>query len=78
MEAKKKWNMDTLTDLAMTRLFQLAEYVLSVCPFVECDSVASVVPSVPASPVISKELQKTAPSIRFSNEDRMVEGDLFK
>jgi hypothetical protein len=66
MIVKKYFSMDLLIDLAMTRLFQLAEYVSRRFPFVTME---------PAEPVVSQEI---APTIRFSNEDRMVEGELFK
>ena len=56
-------NMDKMIDIAMTRLFQLAEYVCSKCS------------SVLNEPAVSQEV---APTIRFTNEDKMVEGELFK
>lgn len=56
-------NMDKVIDLAMTKLFQLAEYVCSKCSFVADKPAAT---------------QEVAPTIHFTNEDRMVEGDLFK
>ena len=55
--------MERIVDLIMTRLFRLAEYVCVKCSFLM---------SEPATP------QKVVPTIRFSNEDKMVEGDLFK
>ncbi len=55
--------MDKLIDTAMTKLFQLAEYVCSKCS------------SVTDEPTVSQEV---APTIRFTNEDKMVEGELFK
>ena len=55
--------MEKVIDLAMSKLFQLAEYVCN-----RCSSIADE----PAAP------QETPPTIRFSNEDRMVEGELFK
>ena len=55
--------MERIVDLIMTRLFQLAEYVCGRCSFLMDE---------PATP------QKVAPKIRFSNEDKMVEGELFK
>ena len=57
--------MDKLIDLGMTKLFQLAEYVCSKYTFDKCE------PAVPQS-------QQAVPTIRFSNEDKMVEGDLFR
>ena len=60
--------MDKLIDLGMTKLFQLAEYVCgkNCVVQVEADS---------ASP---QTQQETKPTIRFSNEDKMVEGELFE
>ena len=55
--------MERAVDLIMTRLFQLAEYVCGRYSFLMDE---------PATP------QKVAPKIRFSNEDKMVEGELFK
>ena len=56
--------MDKLTDLGMTKLFQLAEYVCS-----------KIMPA--KSEPASTQSQPLTPTIRFSNEDKMVEGDLF-
>ena len=61
----KKMNIDKLIDLGMTKLFQLAEYVCSRC---------SLDKGEPAAP----QSQPVTPTIRFSNEDKMVEGELFK
>ena len=52
-----------LVDFIMTRLFRLVEYVCGRCSISSGD---------PADP------QKVAPTIRFSNEDKIVEGELFK
>ena len=57
--------MDKLIDLGMTKLFQLAEYVCSKCSLEKGEPAAT-------------QPQQIVPTIRFSNEDRMVEGDLFK
>ena len=57
--------MDKLIDLGMTKLFQLAEYV---CNKLSLDK------SEPAAP----QTKAIVPTIRFSNEDKMVEGELFK
>ena len=57
--------MDRLIDLGMTKLFQLAEYVCRRC---------SLEKGEPAEP----QPQTVAPTIRFSNEDKMVDGELFK
>lgn len=81
-------NMDKVIDIAMTKLFQLAEYVCSKCSSVVDESAVN---------------QEVAPTIRFTNEDKaeikrvesdacihsfereqsqlktkMVEGELFK
>lgn len=56
-------NMDKTIDFVMTKLFQLAEYVCSKCS------------SVVDKPAVSQEVAQT---IRFTNEDKMVEGELFK
>ena len=53
--------MDKVIDIAMTKLFQLAEYVCSKCS------------SVVDEPAVSQEV---APTIRFSEKD-YVEGELF-
>lgn len=57
--------MDMLIDLAMTKLFQLAEYVCSKC-------------SLDKSEPATHQSQPVLPTIRSSNADRMVEGELFK
>jgi len=54
--------MEKLVDLMMTKLFQLAENVCGKC---------SSIKEEPAAP------QKAISTIRFSNEDKMVEGNLF-
>ena len=61
MIANKNFSMDALIDLAMTKLFLLAEYVCSKCS------------SVVDEPTVS---QKVAQTIRFSEKD-YVEGELF-
>ena len=55
-----------LVDFLMTRLFLLAEYV---CSRYSLDK------GEPAAP---QSQQNIAPPIRFSDADRMVEGELFK
>ena len=55
-------NMNRVIDLVMTKLFQLAEYVCNRCSFLVGEPAAS---------------HEVAPTIRFTNEDKMVEGDLF-
>ena len=57
--------MERIVDFTMTHLFQLAEYILDKCTFL----IKEPAPVVP---------QEVAPTIRFSNEDKMVEGELFK
>ena len=56
--------MDKLIDLGMTKLFQLAEYVCSKCSLEKGEPAAT-------------QPQQVAPTIRFSNEDNIVEGELF-
>ena len=48
-------NMDKVIDIAMTKLFQLAEYVCSKCS------------SLVDEPAVNQEV---APTIRFTNEDK--------
>lgn len=57
--------MEKIVDFTMTRLFQLAEYVCGV------RSLSKTEPTAPQSKVV-------VPTIRFSDADRMVEGELFK
>ena len=66
MIAKKTISMNV--DLSMTKLFLLAEKVYNLTA--DKRNEASV-----CSPEPSKDV---VPTIRFSKEDRMVEGDLFK
>lgn len=68
MVAKKMYSMDNLIDLGMTRLFQLAEYVCSRCGFEESESIEPK----------AEKVESKGPTIRFSKEEKMVEGDLFK
>jgi hypothetical protein len=68
MIAKKTISMNVLIDLSMTKLFLLAEKVYNLTD--DKRNEASV-----CSPEPSKDV---VPTIRFSKEDRMVEGDLFK
>jgi len=56
-------NMDKVISFSMSKLFQLAEYVCNKCSS-EADE-----------PAASHEV---APTIHFTNEDKMVEGELFK
>ena len=64
--------MDALIDLAMTKLFLLAEYVCDKTAIkrTESEMRPQTVESIPSKDIV--------PTIRFSNEDRMVEGELFK
>lgn len=55
--------MEMIVDITMTRLFLLAEFVLGKFSFLVDE------PTYPKA---------KAPTICFSNEDRMVEGELFK
>ena len=57
--------MEKIVDLTMTRLFLMAEYVLAHY---------TLTSSTPTAPTTS---QPIVPTIRFSNEDKMVEGELF-
>lgn len=64
--------MERIVDLTMTHLFHMAEYVLDRCPL------AAGKPTAPVASVAPVSKQKLTSTIRFSNEDQMVEGDLFK
>ena len=55
--------MEKVIDLAMTKLFQLAEYVCGKCSSIRDEPAAK---------------QEITPTIRFTDEDKMVEGELFK
>ena len=79
MIAKTTFSMAALTDLWMTKLFLLAEYVCDKTSFA---SGHDIHPQA-ASPIPSNNIAPIFPStdiapIRFSDEDRMVEGELFK
>ena len=65
MIANKFFSIDALIDVAMTRLFQLAEYVCNQC-------------SLDKGKPAATQSQSKVPTIRFSIEDRMVEGELFE
>ena len=65
MIANKYFSMDALIDIAMTHLFQLAEFVCNRC-------------SLDKGKPAATESQSKVPTIRFSNEDKMVEGNLFE
>lgn len=65
MEAKKKFfNLDLLIETAMDKLFQLFEYVYQKSSFLVKE------------PVVSQP-KPALPPIRFSNDDKLVEGELF-
>jgi hypothetical protein len=71
MIAKKTFSMDALIDVSMTKLFHLAAYV--------CDKTSSACGrEMRPQTIESIPPQDIVPTIRFSNEDRMVEGELFK
>ena len=65
MIAKKTISMNVLIDLSMTKLFLLAEKVYNLTT--DKRNEASI-----CSPEPSKDV---VPTIRFSKEDRIVEGD---
>ena len=70
MIAKKCFSMDALIDQSMTKLFLLAEYVCNKTSFVCGRKMRpQTVESIPSNDIV--------PTIRFSNEDRMIEGELF-
>ena len=56
--------MEKIVDLIMTNLFLMAESVCNKC-------------SLDKSEPVSSQKQSIVPTIRFSNEDKMVEGELF-
>ena len=60
--------MERLIDLGMNKLFQLAEYVCC----------KTGVAQVEIEPAAQQPKQDISPTIRFSDADRMVEGELFK
>ena len=61
-------NMNRVIDFVMTKLFQLAEYVCSRCGFEESESIEPK----------TEKVESKGPTIRFSKEEKMVEGELFK
>ena len=62
----KRINVYTLIDRAMTRLFQLAEYI--------CEKTACAADE----PAPAADNGKREMVIRFTHDDKMVEGDLFE
>ena len=71
MVEDKTFSMDVLIDLSMTKLFLLAEYVCDRTSFV-C---GREMQPLAVAPIPSKDI---VPTIRFSNEDRMAEEELFQ
>lgn len=81
--------MDKLIDLGMTKLFQLAEYVCSKAAIKQvqgqtCLSYAEyeqarlkIKCSLDKGEPAKLQPQAVTPTIRFSKEDKMVEGELF-
>lgn len=59
--------MERLIDKFLTSLLLMAERITGKCPS-PADEQTTYEPKVPEDPT---------PTIRFSHEDRMVEGDLF-
>lgn len=85
--------MERLIDLGMTKLFQLAEYVCEKAAIKQAQSqtclsfaereqarlkIKTGVAQVEIEPAAQQPKQDIAPTIRFSDADRMVEGELFK
>ena len=64
MEAKKFFNVEMLIETAMDKLFQLFEYVYQKSSFLA------------EEPVVSQP-KPVVPPIRFSNDEKLVEGELF-
>lgn len=56
--------MEKLINLSMDKLFQLFEYVYTKCSFL----------AEQPTPI---EVKPVAPTIRFSNDEKLVEGELF-
>lgn len=65
MIANNFFSIDALIDVAMTHLFKLAEYVCNHC-------------SLNKGKSATIQSKSEVPTIRFSIEDRMVEGELFE
>lgn len=82
MIANKFFSIDALIDVAMTKLFLLAEKVCCMTSFT-CggESLFGQTPhnvEQQTRTVDSISTKDIMPTIRFSNEDRMVEGNLFE
>jgi hypothetical protein len=70
MIANKFFSFDALIDLWMTNLFLLAE---KVCRITDDDVFIRQ-----TSHSVEQQKPVVMPTIRFSKEDRMVEGELFE
>ena len=57
--------MERIVDLTMTHLFRLAEQVLTKFDVAQ------------RAPAAVQDADPIVPTIRFTNEDKMVEGELF-
>lgn len=73
MEAMKKFSkviesvsMEKLVELSMEKLFMLFEYVDTKCPFM-----------VEKPKVTQTQPKQVMPPIYFTNDDKLVEGELF-
>lgn len=83
MIAKEK-NFNMLIDAAKTRLIQLAECVRRINSLMAGKPVVPVMPEAPVNsdepvpPSESEPQQESVHTIRFTNEDEMVEGELFE
>lgn len=73
MIAYKFFSLDALIDFSMTNLFLLAEKVCRITSFT-CDNDVFIRQT---SHSVEQQKPIVMPTIRFSNEDRMVEGNLF-
>jgi hypothetical protein len=74
MIANKFFSFDALIDLWMTNLFLLAEKVCRITSFT-CDDDVFIRQT---SHSVEQQKPVVMPTIRFSKEDRMVEGELFE
>ena len=74
MIANKFLSLDALIDFSMTNLFILAEKVCRITSFT-CDKEILIRQT---SHSVEQQTPVVMPKIRFSNEDRIVEGNLFE
>ena len=74
MIANKFFSLDALIDFSMTNLFLLAEKVCRITSFT-CDNDVFIRQT---SHSVEQQKQVVMPTIRFSNEDSIVEGNLFE